>query len=79
MNYKELQAKKAERYIPFTDSERYAITKIIKEKTGDAELCIRISLQLQEYARLIETEKQYILVKNKPISQLLREAADYLS
>jgi len=79
MNYKELQAKKDERYIPFSDKERYAITKIIKEKTGDSELCLRISIQLQEYARLIKIEKEYIIVRNKPISQLLREVADYLS
>jgi len=57
----------------------FTTTKIIKEKTGDSELCLRISIQLQEYARLIKIEKEYIVVRNKPISQLLREAADYLS
>lgn len=76
--YKKQNERHLKRLLPI---ERETISKIYRlvKVGGDTELALSVSLQLQEYARLKELEKDYTMLTNRTDSEILHQIADNLN
>ena len=76
MNYSEQLAIQAKRYKQLDRDIISRIYKLIKENTGDTELALTVSLQLQRQDDYLRLQKEKLIANNKSLSTRLHEIAD---